>query len=302
MKTKRRNFTQRAVSFALAIVMMISAFCFSMPQEVAAATPSFKGKGKSTVTISDKKAYGTTGKSTWIKFKPSVTGYVTLTMKNNSQSASYGYAEITFCNSKKKALGQSNEVFGTGSYADYIYSAWKSEGYDNMKKANCYTRTYGVKKGTTYYFKVNSDAGVKLTASVTSAKKGSNTSKKNATTLKAGKNATGIVIAGEKTAYWYKINLTKSAKLKISYSAKTNGTVTADNNGIKLTFYKGDNKFTSDSTTYLSPVYSSSWTQLFKASSANSTQFDLDTGTYYVKVERYNKTSSGQYTLKYNTY
>lgn len=78
MKT-RKTFFHRAVCMFLTAVMAVTLFTVAAPTEAQAAGLSFKGNGKSTVTIKDTQCYsGRNLKVNYIKFKPSVTGTVTL--------------------------------------------------------------------------------------------------------------------------------------------------------------------------------------------------------------------------------
>ena len=198
MKEGRKS--NKIVSLVLAAIMMVSVFAVSTPEQVQAAGElSFKGSGTSTVAITDDECAYVTGKENYIKFKPSKTGYVTVTIKNNSTAASGGAAGfLTFCNGSKSPLGQNQEYFDTiGEGSRY------------------YTRTYGVKKGKTYFFKIKSVGGVKITAKAVSVKKGTNNSRSKAKTLGKNKTAKGVIIAGENKADWYKIKVTKRQQVKM---------------------------------------------------------------------------------------
>lgn len=287
MSMKGKKLWNKVVSFVLTMAMVFSVFVVATPEEVKAASLSFKGKGKSSVTISDSESYDASGygymKANWIKFKASQTGYITVKMSSASEVENpQGY--LTFCDNKKKALGKNREYWST-----------------NRDDSEYYTRTYGVKKGKTYYFKVESTSGVKVTASVTKLNKGKNTSKKKAKTISAGKKVKGVIIAGEKTVDWYKIKVNGNQRVKLTYSAKTNGD--NDYNGIKVTFCKSNgSKFLSNSSDWVSVMTPSSWSKYYRKNSVTGAESGLTAGTYYVKVERYNKTSSGQYTLSWKAY
>ncbi|WP_031200991.1 hypothetical protein [Eubacterium sp. 14-2] len=284
---KKRN---KIVSLVLAAFMMVSVFAVATPQQAEAAGElSLKGKGTSTATISDEECWGATEEANFIKFKSNVTGYVTIKISNNSSLVSGGaYGYITLNKSKTSALGQTREYFDTSKSSVY------------------YTRTYGVKKGSTYYFKVESVGGVKVKATVTSLNKGSNTSRGKAKTLKQNKTAKGVIIAGDKSVDWYKIKLTKKQQLKLSYSAKTNGLAVSNSSayctsGIKVTLCKSNGKpFISGSNNYdaMNLKYPKDTTTYFLENQYGA-RSGINPGTYYVKVERYNKTSSGYYTLKW---
>ena len=292
MKMELKKCIHKIVSLMLAAVMMVSVFSVAVPQkaEAATATLSLKGSGKSNVKITDANCYTTTKKSNYIKFKSNVNGYVTLTFGNNSKMGeAMGF--VTFCNSKKRALGRNSEYFDT-----------------NAAKPYQRTRTYGVKKGTTYYIKIESAGGVKVAANVKAVNKKAGTKRGNAKTLSKGKKAEGYIVAGSKAADWYKIKLTKQQKLKFYYSAKTNGAVLMNSgsidcyNGIKFTLYDGKGKpFISGVNNYdFANLLDASPTQTyFLESQYTGKKSGLKPGTYYMKVERYNSTSSGYYSLKW---
>lgn len=84
------------------------------------------------------------------------------------------------------------------------------------------------------------NAGTKITATVKAIKDSSASSKSKAKTLSKGKKVTGVIAYGDSKADWYKIKLTKSAKLNLYYLANTNGT--NEKNGFKITFYNKDGK------------------------------------------------------------
>lgn len=285
MKTKGNKLFSRVASFMLAMVMVLSVFAV-VPTEVAAAEKSFKSTGTSSVTLTDDEVWDVNTNSVapqYIKFKAKNTGYVTIKMTNAS-TLDYANGYLTFCNSKKKALNAASEKWDTS--------------YD---KAAYYTRTFGVKKGQTYYVKIESVYGVKVTATFKKVTKSNNSSKKKAKTLKAKTTAKGVIIAGDKTADWYKIKVTGNKKVKISYTGKTNGD--SDYNGIKVSFYDSKGKlYTSNAYDWVSPFTTSGTSKYYRVYSLSGKQTGVEPGTYYIKVERYNKTSSGYYTLKWSTY
>lgn len=283
--TNHKRF-HRVVSFMLAAVMMVSVFSVSVPQKAEAAGLALKGSGSSSVTITDDTCSSVTGDATYIKFKSNVTGYISLKFTSASNiTEAYGY--VTFCGGKKKALGKTQELFDTASAKAYLKN-----------------RTYGVKKGATYYIKVESVGGVKVSATVKAVKKSAGTKRSNAKTLAKGKTASGVIVAGSSAADWYKIKLTKKQQLKLIYSAKTNGAVASGkyiyySNGIKFTLYKSDGKpFVSDYD--MANLLNSSGTGTYYLENTyTKAKSGLNPGTYYIKVERYNNTSSGYYTLKW---
>jgi hypothetical protein len=286
---RTRKVFNRVASLMLAVVMMVGIFSAVSPQqaEAAAKTKSFKSTGTSSVTIKDSECYSKSGKRNvhWIKFKAGVTGYVTITMTDASKDYSYSAGYVTFCNSKKGAIGQKKEY-------------WQTNSSYNLRK----TKTYGIRKNKTYYFRVECAAGAKLKATVKSVKKSTANTKAKAKSLWKKKQVSGIMVAGESKADWYKIKLTKSQILKLTYSAKTNGE--NDYAGIKVSFYKSNGKLfmnngpTNRSVDWVSPLNPSSWMRFYRTVNY-SQKIGIPAGTYYVKVERYDKYSSGYYTLKW---
>lgn len=102
MKT-RKTFFHRAVCMFLTAVMAVTLFTVAAPTEAQAAGLSFKGNGKSTVTIKDTQCYsGRNLKVNYIKFKPSVTGTVTLKFDCSSSYYNNSKGYVTFCNKNKK--------------------------------------------------------------------------------------------------------------------------------------------------------------------------------------------------------
>lgn len=116
---------------------------------------------------------------------------------------------------------------------------------------------------------------------------------------------TGVIAYGDSKADWYKIKLTKSAKLNLYYLANTNGT--NEKNGFKITFYNKDGKVFSGKNNgkkfllfqKLPDYIQDGW---YISLANGGTKFDLPSGTYYIKVERMSKASSGSYTLKWTTF
>lgn len=286
MKTESKKRFHKIVSFVLAAVIMVSVFSVAAPQKAEAAGLTLKGSGSSSAKITDQNCWAVTKKPNYIKFKSNVTGSITLKLANASNvSDAYGY--MTFCNSKKKALGKTREIFDTSD-----------------SRARLKTRTYGVKKGTTYYIKIESVGGVKISASVKSIKKSAGTKLANAKSLGKNKTINGVIIAGSKTADWYKIRLTKKQLLKLSYTVNTNGAVPSGNsiyyyNGIKFTLYESNGKKFVDDYAFGNLLAPKDTVTYYVENKQSGQKSGLKPGTYYIKVERYNPTSSGSYTLKW---
>lgn len=191
----------------------------------------------------------------YIKYKAPYTGYVTLT-------PSEGSAYVTLCTSKRKAISSEDRLYGSSSSVTPL--------------------TYGVKKGTTYYFKVKSGYnpfGINFKTTKVSEKSG--TSKKKAKTINSNKTAKGTIQANSSTVDWYKFKLTKTKKTNLWFKGHTNGK-------LKITIYNSKSteiySTTERGSGFGCKIYSiGKWKK----------------GTYYVKVERANKKSSGYYTLKW---
>lgn len=295
----KKLFLKRAVSFMLFLLLGSALWLAGTSEEVSAAAKSFRGTGKSNVSVSDAEGYDVENQKPiiqYIAFKPNVTGYVTLKFVSDSKyvSAETGLpvpaeGNITLCDGKKKAIG--------------VEEAW----YAKKKYAGDDTRTYGVRKGQSYYFKLETWGGVKITANVVKADKSSANSKAKAKNLTKNQKAKGIMIAGEKKADWYKIKLTKGAKIKLSYTAKTMGFANATQYGYKeagicFTFMMKteDGKWTAK--TKLTPLKSEDEITIAMKDEETGVRYDMEPGTYYVKVEPVNKKSSGYYTLKWSTF
>ncbi len=285
MKSRKMN---RILSLLLAMVMVVGVFVVPTPDEVSAASKSyaFQSTKASSVTIKDADCYTSSGtiKANYIKFKSGFTGYITLKMSNASKASNYTAGYLTLCNSKKKPIGVTREYWDT-----------------NHDASNYYTRTYGVKKGQTYYFKVEAAAGVKIKTAVKAVSK-KYTSQKKAKTLKAKTTVGGVIIANDKTADWYKISVPANKRVKITVAAKTNGD--DDKTGIKATLMKSNGKaFKTNAYCYASVVTKSDWCKYLRKDQYGREYGISDKkGTYYIKVERLNKSSNGYYTLKWQTY
>lgn len=284
-----KNILKRVASLALALVMVLSVLVVVDPKEVsAAAERSMKGSGTQTIQITDADIYnmavanGGYYDDLYVKFKPSKTGYVTFKMALSSTEYPYSVGTVTLCNSKKTPLSK-DDVYNTNGTASRFY-----------------TVTYGVEKGKQYYLKVYTEVGTKIKATFKSQSKSKANSRGKAKNLAKNKEAKGIMIANSSKADWYKIKLTKKQKLKVTMGAQTNASGEYD--GIKFSFYDGKGKlWTSDSIEYFSRGYKESkWTQTYQMRDRRTGKtYPISKGTYYVKVERANKTSSGYYTLKW---
>ncbi len=184
-----------------------------------------------------------------VKFKAEKTGLLTLTQYNNTSFY------ITLLNSKKKALSLSSFNWG---------------------EAN----SYAVKKGSTYYFRLNASIGSEdrsISYSISGASASKNTSKKKAITLKKGKTKNIVILSGDKKTHYFKIKMTKKKKLNLSFTTAGHGDFSYD-------LIKGNKRVAIRRSGTNGPVKSVS---------------KLKKGTYYFRIKLNTKSkSSGKFTLK----
>lgn len=166
--------------------------------------------------------------------------------------------KITLRNSKKKSLSNAVSV---STYSPNV--------------------VFGVKKGTTYYLRTasnyNSDGGFQIRYINSKITEKSGKKKSKAVTIKAKKTKKGNIIAGSSQADWYKFKLTKKKNIRITMKGATN-------NKMSIAIYKGGKKLKTSS------FYNTTKSLTIKGSR-------LTKGTYYIKVYRGTKTSSGWYSL-----
>ena len=196
--------------------------------------------------------------TTYFKFKAAKTGYIVAEVDNNSSG------DITLCSSKKKSLSGSQWTSGSsGSTSNHV--------------------VYGVKKGTTYYLKFTGESDkVQIKYTLKSVKEKSGSKRSKAVNLKRKKAAKGIIIAGNKTADWYKVRLTKSRKLNITLKGSSNDCIRAK-------IYDSRGKAVLGGTT-----------SIYKNKSGGTLEsYRKMKGTYYIKIYRDNKKSSGNYSISW---
>lgn len=142
---------------------------------------------------------------------------------------------------------------------------------------------YGVKKGKTYLIRVNSstnyDGYCAFMAKCTKVSEKSGKKKSKAVTIKKKKTKKGTIEAGSSQADWYKFKLTKKKKTTITVKC-------AANEKIVVRVYKGKKKI--DSAT----MYGNKKLTIRSVGK-------WPKGTYYIKIARGSKTSSGYYEVKW---
>lgn len=307
---KDKTIFKRVASLALAVVMMLSVLVVVEPLEAKAAesTTSISGSGTQTVTITDEEidtataatgGIGTDYYYKYIPFKPSKTGYITLTFSQNSVIG-YTVGTVRLYKSDKKTAISTEDVFQTHTSTGAKYASYG------------YTVSYGVNGGTKYCLKVKCAAGTKIKVVFNKKAKSKANTKKKAKSLKANKTAEGVMIANNSKADWYKIKLTKAKKVKLIFNVKTHsgdGKLKTDSkgmdvyNGIKFSFYNSKGKLVTSkygnaSYDYVSRLHKKNYSVDYFMTK-NGKKVGLPKGTYYVKVERANKNCSGYYTLKW---
>lgn len=168
---------------------------------------------------------------------------------------------VTLCSSSKKALSDRSAA------TRYI--------------------VYGVKKGTKYTIRVeaptNSSGGYNFKVTNVGIKESSGSSKSKAKTISRGssKAKSGTIVAGSSTSDWYKFKLTKKKAVKIVMSGATN-------KSIKVSIYKG------------SKLIKSSKLNSYHSKVTLTSNGKLAKGTYYIKISRTDKYSSGYYKCYWN--
>lgn len=143
--------------------------------------------------------------------------------------------------------------------------------------------TYGVKKGRTYYIKIaarSSQGGYDLKVTNTAISEKSGKNKSRAVLVKKKKTKKGTIVAGENRADWYKFRLTGKKQVRLTVRGATN-------NKMKIAIYKGNKRVGSGTfSKYNKGINFKSYGKLTK-------------GTYYIKVYRGTKNSSGWYSLNW---
>lgn len=205
---------------------------------------------------------------TTYKIVVEATGLVTLTLGTDYE---YGFSgKVQLLDKDKKAL----------STATSVYASKNDEGeYNDVQ------RFYAVNKGT-YYVKVDTGNGMYgIQYGFSEVKDASGAEKAKAKAIKLGGSAVkGMCATSDATSKtdWYSIKLTNDKKIVITVNSKVDGKLKfeiLDSKGRTLwygsrTIYDGEDEMVLESDGKFSK------------------------GTYYIKISKYDKTSSGYYTIK----
>lgn len=254
---------------------------------------AYKGEGAT-------KAFTIPSKGTYYVGLRSIKGYNTTYSYTASVAAVfYSGADRTLKNNTQIAVGQKTaqtnyfafKATANGyltAYGDSSAALYKVTLCNSSKKALSgeqylqYSPTYGVKKGTTYYLRVkantNSNGGYLFKVSNKAITEKSGSTKAKAVTLPKKKTKKGTIVAGSSQADWYKFTLSSSQNVSITMKGDTN-------DQLKITIY---NKRGTIGTRIF--YYNTSSLPLKSVGKWSK-------GTYYIKVERGNKNSSGWYSL-----
>ena len=219
--------------------------------------------GKTNVTFQN-------SSTTWVyhKFKATKTGYISV---NIQEAEGYGvYAKLL--SSSKKAL--SNEIY-----------TYQSSSIDSSNIAS-----FAVQKGKTYYIATRGSSEgetYNITCTQKSVSEKSGTKKSKAVTIKKNKTIKGTQIAnGKKTGNdWYKIKLTSAKKITFTIGGKTTGY-----GDIKIKVVPASSKVR---------LYSNTMSVPETGNAKYTTIGKWPKGTYYIQVYKYNKNSSGYYSIKW---
>lgn len=213
---------------------------------------------------------GEYGKATWFKVKPSKSGLMKVYLQEYGYESTYG--NVTLYNADKKAVSEK--------------ISYSSSGNNEL--------CFGVKKGRTYYLKVEnfygssteSNAyGVRYTISGMTDKAYSSKSKAKVLKRKASSTANLFTASTGTATDWYKINVSAKRKTEIKINASW-----IESGYLTVTVYKGSKKVGTGK------VY---------AGNSNTFQITYGTtygkankGTYYIKVVK-SKKANGKYTIQY---
>ncbi len=250
----------------LAVVFscVISTSAFAATKETNDITK--KISSKKTVSISADETYKKLKGFVYLKYKSTLNGYVKLTF-NEAKSGveSKGHLWIT---SKSKYNLSNHEFYST------------SKAYTNSYK-NVY---YGVKKGQTYYFKIQADNAVKISLKEYKINDKSGHSMKKALNLKAKKTLKGYMAAGNTEDDYYKITLKDKQKINITLKGYTNNALNMTMYMVTDTHIFRQGQFT---LRYTSPNHT-----------VNYKSKKLKAGTYYLVISNGSK-SSGAYSISW---
>lgn len=228
------------------------------------ATNTIDGSKTGTIKI-NQEYVGYSKENVYKKVKITKSGLLSVKLcsrVNLSSTNIYG-SYVTLCDSNKKAI--SKKVY-TNSSKGYMVS-------------------FGVKKGT-YYIKISDNTNCYNLVSTFKAYALGTTSKKKAKKLTTKKKNYVLAASKKKDTNWYKIKLNKARKMHLQVGY-------AGNESVKMTVYKGKK------VVYTATLWNGDGRDVVMKNFLSGKQVKWTAGTYYVKVQKNQKTDSGVVTVKY---
>lgn len=151
-----------------------------------------------------------------------------------------------------------------------------------LREKTNYAAYFAVKKGT-YYISAKCRGDYRIQYTFYTARDKSGASKEKAAVLKKGIQTSGLIYGEDKTTKydWYKLSLTKKQKITLKAETRANGTVE-----YKIFPEKSSVKLTKDSYTAAQP-----------GTGTLVTKESLPAGTYYIRVGKTMKTTTGYYRI-----
>lgn len=260
------------------MILAVFALLCGIPQQIFAADKSkdweYDFNENKTVEIIAKRSYLESEKYTWLKYKPAADGYLTVKISKPDASEEPAKGYLALYDGTKTKLLSSSSIFYNTAHTD---------------KSFWHEFAFGMQKGKEYYIRVRAENAAELGRKFTKVKDTSGSSRAKAAALKKNKAKTGLIAAGVSAADWYQFSLSKKQRIRLNYSAKTNGS-------FKISVYWGTKLMASWNMYYTSGQKRT----LYLKNDLNKKKMGMNTGKYYIKIERANATSSGFYKIKWN--
>lgn len=261
MVRERKSLFSKAVSLALAAVMMVSVIGI-LPERVSAATEiKLNPSGTTNVAITDEQCSAVVQDYAWLTIKPKADGYLQLKFLSGSVAAPYSVGRVMLYNAAKNKVLSSEMSYNT-----------------NLTDSSYTTECYGLKKGATYSIRLNTANGVKIAATFKKVSDKSGKKASKARNIAKKKVATGLFLAGKSETDCYKFKLTKNQKIKFNFTPYLTGTA-------YLTL-SGPGVYTRTFT-----IGTGSWGKKYPVVTTGSVR----AGTYHVKLKPASKTTTGYY-------
>jgi len=194
----------------------------------------------------------------YFQFKATATGYI--------QASTSAGTKIALCNSGKTALSNSVYTDASSKYNSHVtFGVTKGKTYNIRVAASAYSNSDGYYAVAYKNFSLTGKGGVK---------------KSKAVTIKKKATKKGTITAGSSRVNWYKFKLASKSKFTVTIKGDTN-------KKIKIAIYNSKGKRINGSTACIEPGYNYIGKALSK----------FPKGTYYIKLYRADKYSSGWYSV-----